>query len=813
MMCMGILLSCKRSFTALILINMALLLAVAQMLVVLRRSYSFSSLGSLTRTEGRTCVSAPNHPLATATLEGAVPCSSLDQEIDTCLLIGYSRHEFDILDHCAKAARAIVQLAAWDDATLKQLALPGVVYRDTLRLVIPLWVPTDKRVCKRDKVRVWDVSSLVSKFPRAEITLALIPQSSSDDISAESVDSTDVYTNAKEYSNVVSVPMRELASWCMHRWGESWVVAYGALAMNQSAWVTDASVEMVQADGVVAELRRGSGATWVHASSASAYEHGMLLPMHQENFDLSSLPCPSPADNDHAILKQLATNFVSLPHHVMWSANTELRTCHSWSKPFAKWHTDRYVPSWQATAASVFVEQKVQYPLRSTLIHQVWTTDNAEAYLPWRKRLLSTLQHHIPNATIWIWSNSLPLQIDVGIYVRRFSWREMTKNTPLEHLQLQGPYAYSHTTDALRLLLLWRYGGVYVDTDVAALRSWEAYMQSSAAFIGLQNDKELNGAILKFPAQHPLLYHLMERLVARYAVRGGDDWTVVGPALWTEEGIAWISRHPEADVRILRPELLYPLPWTEVHSKTLAADVSMSLALHLWNKMMAGPVVMPGSWADRVLVTHSPEFAHAAEMEMGLKLQASGTCGVDALWRRWMYEDGCVQSLYNATCRLERVSAMPALVAAEVWKLLRDVHVDDTMLTPHEVDVDLALSASSASSAKAPGDARSSLTVLLEPNSDEVEMESRGVDGVYEYRYDGSMPVHGWSVQCREARAERRWGLEEELLQLPLGVSAYISVSEACVSVRASRKRLVSTCAHVAGYGLATRLVRDTSTK
>jgi len=340
------------------------------------------------------------------------------------------------------------------------------------------------------------------------------------------------------------------------------------------------------------------------------------------------------------------------------------------------------------------------------------------------------------------------------------------------------------------------------------LRSWESYVRASAAFIGLQNDKELNGAILKFPAQHPLLYHLMERLVARYTERGGDDWTVVGPALWTEEGIAWISRHPEADVRILKPDVLYPLPWTEVQASTVVvADTTASVALHLWNKMMAGPVVMPGSWADQVLRTHSSEFASAAESERGLKLHVSGSCGVDALWRRWLFEDGCVYVLRNATCRVERSHEMLDFVASEVQSLLREAGVDEAVLEPVEVDVGALLSPPKGVASTS--DARSQWRVMLEPSL----QEAGAVDGVYEYRYDGSQPLHGWSVRCREARNDRRWELEEELLQLPLGVGVYVSVSELCVCVRSMRNGEDPTCLHVGGYGLTAALARDTSTK
>jgi len=50
--------------------------------------------------------------------------------------------------------------------------------------------------------------------------------------------------------------------------------------------------------------------------------------------------------------------------------------------------------------------------------------------------------------------------------------QESNQNLRLE----QGPHYYSHLSDALRLFLMWQYGGTYMDTDVILYRRMDDVM-------------------------------------------------------------------------------------------------------------------------------------------------------------------------------------------------------------------------------------------------------------------------------------------------------------------------------------------------
>lgn len=107
-----------------------------------------------------------------------------------------------------------------------------------------------------------------------------------------------------------------------------------------------------------------------------------------------------------------------------------------------------------------------------------WSTGVSSFTLRSRRCIESIMYHH-PNATVRVFSNQLPLSffsefrsLGYSVSVVRFNLFELLNGTPaapwLEQLTdwQDGPYFYSHVTDVVRLALLYKEGGVYLDTDV-----------------------------------------------------------------------------------------------------------------------------------------------------------------------------------------------------------------------------------------------------------------------------------------------------------------------------------------------------------
>ena len=106
------------------------------------------------------------------------------------------------------------------------------------------------------------------------------------------------------------------------------------------------------------------------------------------------------------------------------------------------------------------------------------------------------------------------------------SFSSILQGTPLSKwydsvLQKDGKYANPDVSDALRLALLWRYGGYYLDTDVITLKSFRNIPPKCMGKQIASMDKRgrvplVNGAVLAFDASHPFVGEAMARFNARY---------------------------------------------------------------------------------------------------------------------------------------------------------------------------------------------------------------------------------------------------------------------------------------------------------
>ena len=110
--------------------------------------------------------------------------------------------------------------------------------------------------------------------------------------------------------------------------------------------------------------------------------------------------------------------------------------------------------------------------------------------------------------------------------------------------------APAERADILRLELLWRFGGVYVDTDFECLRSLEPLIDGADLFIGLAKPGRVNNALLGSVAGHPILDHALDELRPREFY--GYDKEAAGPKFLDR-----ILASHQDEVLFLEPQLLY----------------------------------------------------------------------------------------------------------------------------------------------------------------------------------------------------------------------------------------------------------------
>lgn len=186
-----------------------------------------------------------------------------------------------------------------------------------------------------------------------------------------------------------------------------------------------------------------------------------------------------------------------------------------------------------------------------------------------------------------------------NVRVQPLDLHELFRATPLAawHAATQGrwqPYPLPVLSDAARLALMWKFGGIYLDTDFIVLRN----LRNLTNALGAQDRYVLNGAFLAFERHHEFVALCMRDFVAHY---NGWVWGHQGPQLLTRVFKKWCSirslgeSHACRGVRALPREAFYPIPWQDwkkyfedIGPEELPRLLNATYAVHVWNKKSQG---------------------------------------------------------------------------------------------------------------------------------------------------------------------------------------------------------------------------------
>jgi lactosylceramide 4-alpha-galactosyltransferase len=114
----------------------------------------------------------------------------------------------------------------------------------------------------------------------------------------------------------------------------------------------------------------------------------------------------------------------------------------------------------------------------------------------------------------------------------------------------EGEHWYSHETDLLRLLILYKFGGIYLDIDMIIVRELHELPPN---IIGWESGMNLNGAFLKFRKHHPYLHECIKRFSNRYS----QAWSDNGPLLLSRVWRKWSAENPSNDVTTVARATFY----------------------------------------------------------------------------------------------------------------------------------------------------------------------------------------------------------------------------------------------------------------
>jgi len=171
-------------------------------------------------------------------------------------------------------------------------------------------------------------------------------------------------------------------------------------------------------------------------------------------------------------------------------------------------------------------------------------------------------------------------------------------------------------SNLLRLALLYKFGGIYMDTDVIVLKRFTKLRNViGAQTIDLEtrNWSRLNNAVLIFDKKHPLLFKFIEEFALTF---DGNKWGHNGPYL-VSRVVSRVNGRPGFNFTVLPPPAFYPVDWSrirsffrgprdKVHSTWLHEKLeqikSESFAVHLWNKQSREIKVESGSIINYIML-------------------------------------------------------------------------------------------------------------------------------------------------------------------------------------------------------------------
>lgn len=201
----------------------------------------------------------------------------------------------------------------------------------------------------------------------------------------------------------------------------------------------------------------------------------------------------------------------------------------------------------------------------------------------------------------------------------------LVKNTPTEiwFEQLRsgrrdpGGYIVQNLANLIRLAMLYKYGGVYLDTDFIILKDFSG-LRNSVGSQTLEVDTKdwLNGAAMTFDVNHPLVEMFLEEFANTY---NGNRWGNNGPHLVTRV-IQRVGSTPECNFTVLPPEAFYPADWVKIkrffrkpvteedlrwtEEQLSALENGNSYGIHLWNKHTCRMKIEVGSVMGSLIEKH-----------------------------------------------------------------------------------------------------------------------------------------------------------------------------------------------------------------
>jgi FkbM family methyltransferase len=162
-----------------------------------------------------------------------------------------------------------------------------------------------------------------------------------------------------------------------------------------------------------------------------------------------------------------------------------------------------------------------------------------EVLTPSQSEIISLAQEKHPDWEIKVWKDPIDRS---GFKLAQF---------------LDSANSGAQRADLIRLDVVFRYGGVYVDSDIRLLKSLEPLVTNYDFFVCSENGRLATNAMFGATQGHPAIAKLIDSLI-----ESPPDWSIP-PNVTT--GPVFFSKilHWRSDVSVLPRETFYPYNWNE----------------------------------------------------------------------------------------------------------------------------------------------------------------------------------------------------------------------------------------------------------
>jgi lactosylceramide 4-alpha-galactosyltransferase len=185
-----------------------------------------------------------------------------------------------------------------------------------------------------------------------------------------------------------------------------------------------------------------------------------------------------------------------------------------------------------------------------------------------------------------------------------FNYTEFSVGTPLEDFiksdkLFTSNFKTAHASDIFRYLLLWRFSGTYLDTDMIVRKKLDSI---PANFACDETDNNMNGAVLNLNGTvgRTMAEKFIKNLVQNF---NGSDWGSNGPKLitrvlhevcQTNSTSEMVKMKECGGFHVLQNTLCYPISgnsWLKLLNESFAEESmkritdSDSIVVHFWNNL------------------------------------------------------------------------------------------------------------------------------------------------------------------------------------------------------------------------------------